>query len=98
MFKRGAIVTTNPLESYIERNSVKYAEKKGWLYFKVTSPTKRALPDRFFARKGEIVFVEFKRFGEKARKQQEKRIKELRDHGVTVHIIDTVEQAYEIFR
>lgn len=82
----------------IEKPAVAYAERRGWFQCKFVSPGLRGIPDRFMARQGRIVLVEFKKPGEQPSSQQRKRHKELRDHGVEVHWIDNLDAAYELFR
>lgn len=82
----------------IEQPAIAYAERRGWLVVKFVSPGCRAIPDRFCARNGRIILVEFKAPGEVPSKQQAKRHRELRAHGVEVHVIDNLEAAYDLFR
>lgn len=82
----------------IEQPAVAYAERRGWFQCKFVSPGLKGVPDRFFARQGVILLVEFKAPGKQPSSQQKKRHKELRDHGVEVHWIDNLEAAYALFR
>ena len=87
---------SKPLESAVERDACEYAKQHGWMVFKFVSPGCRGVPDRLFIRGGRHLFVEFKREGEVARRQQEKRHRELREHGAEVHVIDNLRDAYEL--
>jgi hypothetical protein len=87
-----------PLESGVEGPAVTYAELRGWWVAKFVSPGKRGVPDRLFIRNGRHLFIEFKRPGKDARKQQEKRHREMREHGAEVHVVDNLEQAYALLR
>jgi hypothetical protein len=80
------------LEKQIEEKVCTYAKENGFLVYKFTSPARAAVPDRMFVvpQKG-IFFVEFKRGGQKPTPPQEREHKRLRDAGVTVYVIDNVE-------
>lgn len=82
----------------IEQPATEYAQARGWLIEKVVSQSRRGFPDRFCARKGRVMLVEFKAPGEKPKTQQLKRHKELRDQGLEVHVIDNLENAKILFR
>ena len=86
-------MTTRPLlEKEIESRVCDYAASKGWLVYKFTSPARHAVPDRLFiAPGGRVIFVEFKRTGQKPTVPQEREHARLRAHGVLVFVIDTVE-------
>lgn len=85
-------------EIEIERPASVYAESRGWFEVKIMQTSKRGFPDRFYARKGRIVLVEYKAPGEKPTAQQLKRHSELRAQGVEVHVIDNLEDAHALFR
>lgn len=86
------------LEKNIEKEGCEYAAKRGWYEAKLVSPNKRGWPDRFYARRGRIVLVEWKRPGEPATTQQLKRHRELREAGVEVCVLDNLEDAKRLFR
>lgn len=83
---------------HIEKPAIEFAESRGWYQCKITSPSKRGIPDRFLARRGRIILVEFKRPGKEPTAQQAVRHKELRDHGVEVHWINNLRDAYDLLR
>ena len=85
------------LEKSIEREGCDYAFRRGWREYKVTSPSSRGFPDRFYARHGVVILVEWKAPGEEATTQQAKRHRELREAGVTVYVIDNLDLAHEVF-
>lgn len=91
-------MTTAPLESEVERQGSDYALRRGWYEVKIMRTSKRGFPDRFYARRGQIVLVEWKRLGEPPDPQQIRRHRELRAHGVEVHVIDSLEGAHALFR
>lgn len=76
-------------ESKVEKEAVNYAKAMGWWVSKFTSPGKRGVPDRVFIKAGIVVFMEFKRPGEKLTAQQSLRRKEMRKHGAIVVWADT---------
>lgn len=86
------------LEKDIEKKGCAFAFRRGWFEIKLTSPSRRGWPDRFYARAGEIILVEWKRPGEEPTETQARIHRELRDHGVKVYWFTTVEQAMEVFQ
>ncbi len=84
---------TRPLlEKEIEKRVCEYAQSKGWLTYKFTSPARHAVPDRMFiAPGGRVIFVEFKREGQKPTVPQEREHARLRAQGVAVYVVDNVE-------
>lgn len=89
------------LESSIEAKYFKWAKDKGLLPIKLNLQGRRGMPDRMvLGWKGKMVFIEFKRKGEKAKKLQVITIQELRDRGFKVAVFDDLETAkkYTIMR
>lgn len=82
-------------ESKLESDARKYAIARGWFEIKIMRASKNGFPDRFYARCGQIMLIEYKAKGKKveAGSQQELRINELRAHGVVVFVIDNIEDA-----
>jgi hypothetical protein len=80
------------LEKQIEAKVCDYARSKGVLAYKFTSPARAAVPDRLFIRPdGHIWFCEFKRTGQKPTEAQEREHHKLRQHKVSVFVVDNVE-------
>jgi hypothetical protein len=80
------------LERDIEKAVKAYAESKGWLTRKWTSPGHAFVPDQIFIRSdGLIVFIEFKKGGCRATAGQVREHTRLREHGCLVYVIDSVE-------
>jgi hypothetical protein len=80
------------LEKIVEGKVNAYAQSKGFLVYKFTSPARRAVPDRIYiSPKGTVVFVEFKREGQKPTPPQEREHHRLRMQNVLVFVIDNVE-------
>lgn len=78
------------IENYIESEVVGAAEDAGWFVRKLAWEGRRDAPDRFFAKNGRVVLIEFKSPTEEPRPAQGKEIDALRQAGVTVHVVDTV--------
>ena len=79
------------LEKQIEAKVCEYARERGLLVYKFTSPARAAVPDRLFVLpNGKMFFVEFKREGEKPTPAQEREHHRLRQHKVSVWVIDNV--------
>jgi len=80
------------LEKIVEAKVNSYAQSKGFLTYKFTSPARRAVPDRIYiSPKGTVIFVEFKREGHKPTPPQEREHHRLRMQNVNVFVIDNVE-------
>ena len=79
------------LEKQIEAKVCDYAKDRGLLVYKFTSPARAAVPDRLFILpNGNVFFCEFKRGGQKPTGPQEREHQRLRQHNVSVHVIDNV--------
>lgn len=79
-------------ERYVEGYLVKLAKKLDLLVFKFTSPGINGVPDRMLVnKKGEIIFIETKAYGEKPRKLQQVIIKKMRNYKLKVYVIDNRE-------
>lgn len=76
------------IESPIEEWVASRAEKAGWYCRKMKWIGVDGAPDRFFAKDGRIVLIEFKTPGGKARKRQKEEHHELLAAGVEVHVAD----------
>jgi len=84
--------SSNPLEKVIEQATVKYAQSKGALVYKFTSPNRRSVPDRIFIPKNKpAFFIEFKRLGQKPTAAQEIEISKIRSQGTYVGVVDSIE-------
>lgn len=87
-----------PLESKIEKEICEIAAYYGWMSFKIVSPEFNGMPDRGFVKEGQpFTVVECKRLGEKPRKLQLVRARQLAEKGVRVHWLDNKEGAHAIF-
>ena len=80
------------LEKEIEAKVCDYAKTKNVLVYKFTSPNRMAVPDRLFIRPdGRVWFCEFKREGQKPTPAQDREHHRLRQHKISVFVIDNVE-------
>lgn len=79
------------LEKNIEAKVCGYARECGLLAYKFTSPAHSAVPDRLFILpSGRMFFCEFKREKQKPTPAQEREHLRLRQHKVSVYVIDNV--------
>lgn len=76
------------IESPIEDWACGQAEAAGWLVRKLQWVGRRNAPDRFFAKGGRVVLIEFKRPDAGPRPGQEREIKALQAAGVEVYVAD----------
>lgn len=80
------------LEKNIEAKVCGYARERGLLAYKFTSPAHSAVPDRLFILPlGRMFFCEFKRKGQRPTPAQEREHLRLRQHKVSVYVIDNVD-------
>lgn len=86
------MVSHNPLERDIEKKVKEYARSKGWLAYKFTSPGHSFVPDGILiAPGGRVIMIEFKQLGKKPTAGQQREHERLRQQGVTVWVVDSVE-------
>lgn len=84
-------------ESSLERKLKNEVEKMGGAAMKFTSPGMAGVPDRLIVLPGgKIFFAEVKAPGERLRKLQLKRRKDLQKMGAAVYVIDSVEAIQEM--
>jgi hypothetical protein len=80
------------LEKDIERKLVMEVKRVGGLALKFTSPGMVGVPDRIILMpNGKIAFAELKAPGKKPRAIQVKRIKQIRQLGFKVYVIDNTQ-------
>lgn len=84
-------------EIELENAAVEYAEKQGWLAWKLVIAGIKGSPDRWFFKNGKLLIIEFKRRDEEPDGNQKRRHKDLREAGFTVHVIDTWEGLLNVF-
>lgn len=79
------------LERQVEQYLVKRVKSLGGISLKLTSLI--GIPDRLvMLPEGRVIFVELKRPGEKPRKIQESRMKQLKKLGFRTYVIDSYQQ------
>jgi ribosomal protein L34 len=86
------------LESEIERKHCAVARANGWVVEKIMRTGRSGFPDRFYAKQGRVVLIEFKRPKGRTTKQQLHRHKELRDAGVEVRVVYSLAEAELVLR
>lgn len=87
-----------PLESKVQSDILGIGLRRHWFCAKVEFKSFKGGMDTVFIRDGRTLWIEVKRRGEGARRQQEIRAQQMRDHGAEVHLVDTVDDAVEILR
>lgn len=76
-----------------------FALIRGWMTFKVESPTFNGLPDRLYLRRGRYVWIEWKNPHDGTLSAiQIIRIRALREHGAEVFVCTTIEEAKVILK
>ncbi|MCP4277848.1 MAG: VRR-NUC domain-containing protein [Gammaproteobacteria bacterium] len=83
-------------ERNIEMNAVRHAMRNGWFVCKLNSVSCNGIPDRMFIKGGRVVFIEFKATGKTTRKLQDIVIGDMQAHGAEVHVIDNLDEAYNV--
>jgi len=82
------------LEKRVEDAAIEEAKKLGVKEIKLSIAGHRSWPDRlFFAAVRRLLFVEYKRPGEEPRKDQARKIRDLRALGFKVEVISCMEEA-----
>lgn len=87
------------LEELIEKEGDKTAKENGFIVRKLSWIGRRDAPDKFYSHPDTGVFlVEYKAPGKPLRETQEIEVDRLRKSGVTVYVIDNLEDAYALFQ
>ena len=84
------------MESNVEMPVVRRAERKGWFVRKLGWLGRTGAPDRFFAKGGRIVLIEFKDALKEPNLNQLEEHRELREAGVEVYVCDRADEAMRI--
>lgn len=79
----------------VESECCKWATKNGWLTYKFTSPSRRAVPDRVFIGYGVVLWIELKRKGKEPTPLQYKRGRDIEKHTGRWAWFDDVEKFKE---
>ena len=93
---RGDILSTDKhrLEKDVEEKWCDVAKEHGWIAYKFSSPGNSSVPDRQFLRNGFVFFIEFKRPGKEATKNQKAEHERLRKEGFIVWVIDYFDKEF----
>lgn len=83
------------LESKIQSQIVNALKKAGWLVIRPITISEAGYPDLFCFRNGWVVFIEVKRPGQKLRKLQEYRKRQLEEQGFDVMVVNNKDQLKE---
>lgn len=83
-------------EQAIEQHLKQAVEAIGGLCWKFTSPGTAGVPDRICIHHGRVIFVELKAPGRLPRPIQRHRIHQLKDHGMEVAVVDSIEGTKEV--
>lgn len=78
-------------ETTIERKCVELAEAQGYALWKIRFTGRVGFPDRMLVGGRRDVFLEFKAPGAKPRPSQDRVHEEMRELGLRVEVIDSVE-------
>jgi len=85
------------LEKDIEKAVKRYAESKGWLTRKWSSPGHAFVPDQIFINPdGLVVFIEFKAEGKKPTSGQLREHEKLKLHNCIVLVIDNIQMGKDM--
>lgn len=79
-------------ERYLEARACRTATRAGWLCRKLKTHNNRGAPDRMFLGYGRVLFVEFKALDGILSKLQIYEHKQYAKKGITVHVIDSIEE------
>jgi hypothetical protein len=78
-------------EKAVEYAVSRFAREQGCLVLKLNVLGQVGWPDRMYLYRGNILFIEFKRPGERVRAIQEHIHERIRQHGFPVLVIDDIE-------
>ena len=84
------------LERDLEAACCRLAKAAGWYCRKLSGPGHRSMPDRMFIRRGIVLFIEFKRPGERPTELQRLEHEQLAAHGALVIWTDSFDEFKEI--
>ena len=86
------------LDSEIEQKIVAWAENRRWISRKLQYVGRVGCPDRLFVGYGHVIFMEMKAPGKMPSLSQITEHNRFADAGVTVHVIDDVEDGVAVLR
>jgi hypothetical protein len=80
------------LESQLQRAIIQKLTAEGWLVIKLIKTNTNGIPDLLCHRQGRTAYIEVKRPGYKPTPLQSYRHQQLQDQGISVFIIDNINQ------
>jgi len=80
------------LESQLQRAIIQKLTAEGWLVIKLIKTNTNGIPDLLCHRQGRTAYIEVKRPGYKPTPLQAYRHQQLQDQGISVFIIDNINQ------
>lgn len=85
-------------ESGLQAHIVRLCKARGALCYKFESPARRGVPDLLLIYEGRVIFIEVKSPAKTGTLSplQRHEIKQLRDHGAQVYVIDSYDAATEL--
>ena len=86
------------LEKHIEQAVVDWATQNGWLVRKLQWVGRTGAPDRIFIGFGRVVFMEFKRTGNKITGQQKKEFERICEVYAFTFLIDDVDEGIKALK
>lgn len=84
-------------ENAVENHLIKKAKQNQYLCYKFLAGGNSGVPDRILIGHGNVIFVETKAPGKIPRKKQVEVHRQMRKHGATVYVLDTVEKVDAFF-
>lgn len=76
----------------VEKPACDWMKKRGWYHKKYKSVGSRSAPDRIFAKRGHVIFVEFKKKGKRPTDLQTDEHNRMRKFGLTVWVYDDLKE------
>jgi len=80
------------LESHLQRAIIQKLTAEGWLVIKLIKTNTNGIPDLLCHRQGRTAYIEVKRPGYKPTPLQAYRHRQLQEQGISVFIIDNINQ------
>ena len=84
------------VEKLLQQKIIKKFVTSGWLVYKMTSPSTRGIPDLVCMRDGETIWLEVKTPRGRLSAMQRAVIGRIRNQGIRVYVVNSIEQAGEI--
>lgn len=88
----------NDLESDLQSDIIDFAHMRGWFCQKTEFRGRTGGPDLVCIRMSRTIWIEVKRSGEETRRKQEVVMRDMKNHGAEVYLVDSLNQARAILR